>query len=348
MNYVGRRDANLDLLRAAAISLVLLHHVAQYVENLPPLAHRFTSIGAYGVDLFFVLSGFLIGTLFFRELQVSGTVSLIRFWGRRGLRTLPLYYVSLALAYAAVFAARKQPFESAYLVFAQNYFVSMPFFLVSWSLCVEEHFYFFAPALLLLFSKARIPLGLVFLCFAFTPFALRLIDPSASPETGFGYAQTATHLRFEGLLFGVSIAYLRSIRERFWASAKAFARRTYLLSLVTVLTVPFWSESLIYYVGYLWVSFTFALTLVALVDEKPMAMATFTATTKVAAWSYSIYLTHALVIHGCVWLTDQYQLARSATTPLWFAAIALTGYLVHRLIEQPSLRFRERVVPRGN
>jgi len=128
MSNGTRRDANLDLLRSIAIALVLLHHVSQYIITLPVSVHAFTRLGAYGVDLFFVLSGFLIGSLYFRELQQTGRVALLRFWGRRWLRTLPLYYFALLLAYVSVFVARGEPFNPAYLLFGQNYLKTLPFF----------------------------------------------------------------------------------------------------------------------------------------------------------------------------------------------------------------------------
>ncbi len=101
--------------------------------------------GQHGVDLFFVLSGWLIGGLYWREMKAFSGVGVLRFWVRRWMRTLPPYFAALLLSWLAVSAARAEPFDWRYLVFLQNYYERIPFFLVSWSLCIEEHFYLAAP-----------------------------------------------------------------------------------------------------------------------------------------------------------------------------------------------------------
>jgi len=118
-----RRDPYLDFLRALAIILVLVHHVSQQWPVPLPWLTKFTHHGAIGVDLFFALSGFLIGGIFWREVHANGRVNLWRFWSRRWLRTLPPYLAGLGLAWAAVFVYRSEPFNLGYLLFLQNYYV---------------------------------------------------------------------------------------------------------------------------------------------------------------------------------------------------------------------------------
>ncbi|MET0242867.1 MAG: acyltransferase family protein, partial [Flavitalea sp.] len=84
--------ANLDLLRATAITVVFIHHIGQYTQNVPHFFDRVMEFGVFGVDLFFVLSGWLIGGIFFREYAQKGEVNLTSFWARRWLRTMPPYY----------------------------------------------------------------------------------------------------------------------------------------------------------------------------------------------------------------------------------------------------------------
>ncbi len=86
----GGRIPNLDGLRAASILLVLFHHCPSM--NWLDTLH---ANGRYGVALFFVISGFLITTLFLREKRRFGRVDLWRSYGRRCLRLFPLYYVVL-------------------------------------------------------------------------------------------------------------------------------------------------------------------------------------------------------------------------------------------------------------
>ncbi|MEI6078887.1 MAG: acyltransferase family protein [Verrucomicrobiota bacterium] len=83
------RNHHLDLLRALAIVLVVFCHLIQRSPKVCPSWTRFSDLGAYGVDLFFVLSGWLIGSLYWQELVRFGNVQIYRFWGRRWLRTIP-------------------------------------------------------------------------------------------------------------------------------------------------------------------------------------------------------------------------------------------------------------------
>src|SRR5437867_3597405 len=94
-NSVATRDANLDLLRAAAISMVVTYHVIQMSPVPQPRLMRLAVFGQYGVDLFFVLSGWLIGRLYWKEHARFGDVELVRFWSRRWLRTIRRYLPAL-------------------------------------------------------------------------------------------------------------------------------------------------------------------------------------------------------------------------------------------------------------
>src|SRR5881396_1604125 len=101
-NSVATRDANLDLLRATAILMVVTYHVIQMSPVPQQGLMRLAVFGQYGVDLFFVLSGWLIGRLYWKEHARFGDVGLLRFWSRRWLRTIPPYLVALAVSWLAV------------------------------------------------------------------------------------------------------------------------------------------------------------------------------------------------------------------------------------------------------
>ncbi|WP_145929041.1 acyltransferase family protein, partial [Termitidicoccus mucosus] len=129
----NRRNANLDLLRAAAIVAVVFFHVCQMSPVPLTRLMNVASFGQYGVDLFFVLSGWLIGGLYWKEYNKFGNIDIGRFWLRRWLRTIPPYLIALLLSWLAVWMSREEPFDLGYLIFIQNYYDNIPFFLVSWS-----------------------------------------------------------------------------------------------------------------------------------------------------------------------------------------------------------------------
>ena len=139
------RNSPLDELRAAAIVMVLVYHVGQRWPPLRPHLESVTKFGEYGVDLFFVLSGWLIGKLYWGEFLRTGTVRIDRFIIARLSRTIISHLAALCVAYAGVAYFRHEHFNWGYFLFVQNYYIDVPYFSVSWSLCVEEHFYLLLP-----------------------------------------------------------------------------------------------------------------------------------------------------------------------------------------------------------
>src|SRR5215470_10879603 len=147
------RDPNLDLVRSVAILSVIAGHARQVIPGQGFLGH--------GVDVFFCLSGFLIGRIFLKE--ESRGFSFLRFWTDRWLRTIPPYFFVLFLGLGLGQSGISSSWWSLpqfqgrfwqYIVFVQNYgaISSIPGapFGVSWSLCVEEQFYLALPILFVL------------------------------------------------------------------------------------------------------------------------------------------------------------------------------------------------------
>ena len=145
------RDFGLDALRACAILSVLLFHAARLGMPsiaVPPGLAAIFGLGWAGVDLFFVLSGFLIGGQLFGAFAAGAPRLLWPFWLRRWTRTVPLYLVALFVYAVVKPVVLKYPFQGGfhwtYLFFLQNLF-DLTDFGQSWSLCVEEQFYFVFP-----------------------------------------------------------------------------------------------------------------------------------------------------------------------------------------------------------
>jgi peptidoglycan/LPS O-acetylase OafA/YrhL len=135
-----KRNFGLDLVRATSIYLVLLAHYYSWSIEL----------GVLGVQIFFVLSGFLIGQIIIHDFKNGGTISTVfNFWRRRWFRTLPMYYLILILK-IVIFG---NPFGwkiLVYFLFLQANFLGIDFFPISWSLVVEEWFYIFLPIAILI------------------------------------------------------------------------------------------------------------------------------------------------------------------------------------------------------
>ena len=136
---------DLDLIRATAILMVVGYHVVQWLPAKPKWLLLLTNPGQYGVNLFFALSGFLVGSLYFRERMKYGNVDKSRFILKLITRTVPIYLIALAISFLGSRIFEGEAFEWTYLIFLQNYLEKIPYFKVSWSLCVEEHFYAILP-----------------------------------------------------------------------------------------------------------------------------------------------------------------------------------------------------------
>lgn len=209
---VQARIPELDGIRGIAILMVLLwHNLACYRDDLAPgsLLHYVqmpTRFFWSGVDLFFVLSGFLIGGIILENHQKAGFLRV--FWIRRSCRILPVLAACWGLR--AVLGAENHPwlFNNlmpwwSYVTFSQNILMSVRdsfgghFLAVTWSLAVEEQFYLVAPLVAVWLGAARATRWLLPL--ALTAFLLRVVFP------GF-HTHVNTLFRMDALIMGVMVA----------------------------------------------------------------------------------------------------------------------------------------------
>jgi peptidoglycan/LPS O-acetylase OafA/YrhL len=223
---VERRNATLDILRAIAIILVINCHLATSLRVSGPM--QAFVLGAKGVELFFVLSGWLLGRQVLKELRDTGTLDVKRFWYRRWLRTLPAYYAVLAITFAWQVVAHghlHRPF--IFLVFGQNYLNDFPYFGVSWSLCVEEHFYLLVAPALLLFYRFRWARALI------VPV---LLLPLLCRRMGWYGASHETHVRYDQCAVGVLLAAVNVYCPTLW---KGLCRIAPLLALAAMIVLAY-------------------------------------------------------------------------------------------------------------
>ncbi len=225
------RLPGLDTLRALAVLIVVVFHLGGY---LPPAFQPIAAIGWMGVDLFFVLSGYLIGTQLLRPYLRGERPRLIAFYQRRAYRILPAYFAVLAL-YLAVPAWREWPGLAPawkFATFTENIAMHYPAdraFSHAWSLCVEEHFYLLLPWLVLLLMRrpstsktlalaaAVLLAGLWFRSFqVFHALRVPGLTEDQVDNLFMKHVYYPTWTRLDGLLCGVVLATVQLFRPHWW------------------------------------------------------------------------------------------------------------------------------------
>ena len=361
------RIHGLDTLRAIAVTLVVLHHYVLFVTDRPTFGWV-GEIGWVGVDLFFALSGYLIGNQIFKAVRSEEGLSLPRFYARRLLRTLPNYWFVLALYFLWPAFRGDGPLLPLwkYLSFVQNYHLEPgSAFSHSWSLAIEEQFYMLLPALALLgaaFGRSlRLAWFLIALAFAAGMFTRAWLwqDVVAGERYWmhhyYKYIYYASFCRFDELLAGVAIALLKNCHPRAWAR---LVRHGNLLGLagLAVTGIAVWGFLGEHYgrgatvFGYPLLALGFSLLIVAAVSPGSLLCSVkLPGAGALALWSYAIYLLHKQVcVMGAAWLARQGVHAESpAAIGALLALSVLSGWLLYRLVETPFMALRERYVP-GN
>lgn len=342
------RNGNLDICRAAAILMVLVHHGVQMSPIRSEGVHVAANLGKYGVDLFFVLSGWLIGRLYWSEKARFGNVQIGGFLARRWLRTVPPYAAVLLASSIAVGLARGEPFDTAFLVFLQNYEEKIPYFLVSWSLCVEEHFYLVAPLALapLTFAGWRRRWGAAAAIGVLLPAIFRAIEYVPGP-VAFGYAETATHLRFEGLYLGFLLAYMPQHAGCDFDRLSRMAPFLACVALMCFSLAKFTGGQVDYVMTPLAAAVFFGAVILAAVNGPSLDPRFTRICRPVAYTSYSIYLAHPLALHVARGAVE--RVSPGSVLLYVLAAIAATMVLtaaVYVLTERTALTLRDRLAPR--
>jgi peptidoglycan/LPS O-acetylase OafA/YrhL len=349
-----KRIHSLDFLRGLAVLLVLFRHLPNEEKSGP--LHFVQSIGWTGVDLFFVLSGFLISGLLFTEFNRTGKLDVKRFWLRRGMKIWPSYFLTYGLAMiATVVATRDFSLLISRIpnyIFVQNYMDPAIRWTHSWSIAIEEHFYFGLPLLLLyLLSKKfkNLP-GIALLVCAGV--LLQRVLLFLLTDFKWGNFYYPSHLRIDSLSFGVLLGYLFYYKRelfmrigRFWPY---FIAATPLIVLAYVF--PLEQSAFSYTVGFTIFYLMFGgLVVAARVHPQFGSRGPQWLLSWMGIYSYTIYLAHSVV----------YELPGSSSLRLMiiskfgtagdqFAFIVssiLLGVIISHLIERPFLRLRAKWLP---
>jgi peptidoglycan/LPS O-acetylase OafA/YrhL len=365
------RVFGLDLLRAAAIMMVICAHgfvvlYPHFGDALGVFGHG----GFYGVELFFVLSGFLIGQILIRQglaLTRAGNVAL--FYVRRWFRTLPLFFLFLLINLWTEFQFRGHRVGLAEAL-SHGFFLRnltgfhMSFFGESWSLAIEEWFYLLFPAALWLGLKISKRFDGVFLSAAFAFFAFstvaRMIGASEPASTWSQDLRMVVIYRFDALMIGMFAAWLSVRSPAPWRKHRFFCALGGLALLLWMYATLWKLENRHLAFGeddffartfrFNLVSLGFAL-LLPWASSWKLAGENFssTAVRRIALWSYGIYLVH-LPVFQIVTHTVFHGEKLSLTPALASFALQIGGAIavsafLYRFFEAPCTRLREKAAP---
>lgn len=366
MNLIGKRLLNtlkrnpwLDVVRATAIFLVLIGHGRVFLESLGEWTTYLGIASLFGVEIFFVLSGFLIGTIIIQSIKESENNGgwIFSFWIRRWFRTVPNYFLFIFLNLVLLIIGIRQsevPSLVQYVFFIQNLIAPHPgFFPEAWSLAVEELFYFFVPLLILFFgfwSKNHSKIVLSVTSFVFLScFLLRLVwvakfDPSFDLEV-----RKISLFRLDAIMTGVFMAWIGSLNISLtkWQNilAKTILIVCFIASLLFLLiNKDTLDESFFARTGLFVFISVGCLGYVLLGMKWHVPFMIDKVTSSLARWSYSAYLFNLPLLE----IIRKYINLPGLLS--WLLFITLTfvfSFLNYRYFELYFLSFRDRLTKHG-
>ncbi|MGY3173570.1 peptidoglycan/LPS O-acetylase OafA/YrhL [Pseudomonas sp. TE12234] len=358
------RVFGLDVLRAIAVLSVLVGH--SLTHGTPPswLLSYIAPQAVTGVEIFYVLSGFLIGHILLRSVSsglLHSAADVVDFWKRRWARTLPLYIFFLVLYMRFDYHGitdLKQIWS--FFLFMQNFaWPTLPFFTHSWSLAVEEWFYLLLPVTFVVLRtplktdfRAIVGTATVFVC---VPLACRIaFGLQLSDWAGFDtYVRSIVVCRLDSLFIGVLCAYARlnyqsafAQTARYWPVALvAFLILSGLLSINSSVITGYLVARVAYFPL---LSLSIACLMPAALQLKSTGIAALdTFVSHTSKVSYSLYLGHIAMLTTMLGLMDlcDWKADDLASTVWMYVGLAILYYvfanLTYVFVERPYIRLRD-------
>jgi len=355
----------LDLLRALAILWVIPFHsyLAGYMGG-----DVLRWSGWMGVDLFFALSGFLIGSQVFDTLAKGQAFDAVSFYLKRGFRTLPAYWVVLALylCWPSLHEGAGMMPLWQFLTYSMNLLIDPSYstFSHAWSLCVEEQFYLLFPALALLLVRyanwrwacavivGLVVAGMVLRGWLWFHFVEPVLSSGGSTQSVYlRYLYNPTYARLDDLLAGIALAAARSYHSRLWLWLERHANWVAAFGLLMlVLCIWGFDGRRVSFAANVFGYPLLAVAMTALVAAAASANSVFNklripGVGWLAAASYSLYLTHKMVyrelhLRFAPWIEGH----GIWTVAIYVLTILTAGALLYYLIERPCLQLRRPVL----
>jgi len=360
--YSSEKLYGLDHLRALAIMLVLMYHYRAFKH--PGWIDTVGRFGWTGVDLFFVLSGFLISGQLFKEIERSKSISLKTFFIKRFFRIIPPYLFTLLLYFSVPLFREREALSSfwKFVTFTQNYgldVINGGTFSHAWSLCIEEQFYLFLPLLLLLGIQTKMYRHTVLFAVFLILFSLTIravtwnISVVPVMETDdfwkvwYMNIYYPTHTRLDGLAVGVMISFLMQYSLRFQRMVHNHGNRLFIAGVV-LLGVSFWicndqaSHGASVF-GFTAVALSYGVILMSAVSRSSFLFQSKSyVTAQLAGLSYAVYLSHKGVIHMVQSALHYCNIETSGGISLCvcFMACIAGGLFFRFVIEKPSAKLK--------
>ncbi|GEP50391.1 acyltransferase [Flavobacterium noncentrifugens] len=331
-------------------------------------------MGWVGVDLFFVLSGFLVSGLLFKEYLRFGDIKPGKFLIRRGFKIYPIYYLTYLLYLAIVIMKHRFNITGflSDMFFVQNYVWGWGFaYVPSWSLAVEEHFYFgFALLMFVVIKTKAFKFGALqpnaavtrFECFIVAVMVLclfmRIFSNTYDPENVIRHI-TMTHLRIDSLFAGVLVSYWYYFRKE--ATFRIVKKQASVLLVIALLLVsfsPFFEFTKSVFVrtfGFTFLFIAFAILLLYFLTESEInkkldrifSKTAVDFVAKIGFASYSIYVIHTFYNGLAVAIVTflNYKPNSAILFVLTSAASIFTGILMTKYLETYFLKIRDKYYP---
>jgi peptidoglycan/LPS O-acetylase OafA/YrhL len=318
-------------------------------------------LGWMGVDLFFVLSGYLIGSQLLKEYAAGQTPAIGTFYLRRAFRILPTYWLVLAFYVFVPTFREAQGLQPAwqFFTFSENFLIDYQHnraFSHAWSLCVEEHFYLFFPLLVwvlmkrpswkitatvcaVIFAGGMLLRGYVWLHYVGVP--------GHSPFAYVEWIYYPTIMRLDGLLAGVVLASIRWFKPSVWQKAMNNPYALLGVGLASTAAAIWVAKGRVDFgasvFGFPLLSVSLALIVAACISKRCLlGRIRIPGAEAIATVTFSLYLSHKMTWHTIRTCWPELVNGSGAQSFCIYAGSAfLVGSLLYFAIERPFLLLRQ-------
>ena len=390
----------LDGFRAIAVYWVMLHHLFYFfnvhkafgqvygclvvlfsvnlnvfLQHCEYFLHNLAAIGNIGVDMFFVISGFLITGLLTEHLE--GDVDVKRFYIRRSFKILPQYLFAVIVAIIIYkitppyvireglypqFSHAKGAVLWSYFFFLQNYFIQVPMLVHTWSLVIEEHFYLFYPIVIWLICLSQkdadrrkksiicVCVLILITCNLIRYFYFAKGIPCLNVFLRAPHHFQTTLFRVDALAMGCLLKLFEPQINNVFKSSKYLALLSFILA---ILIYVYFYEGMVSVGGYYadkWYAYTLAYLAPAcmlMAASQGFSPLKYIVENPLLRWigrnSYGMYLWHYILIYPATFLVPYCGVA--LTIFLYFCIATMVGIITTTTIERYFLFLRAKIAP---